>query len=190
LYNEKDVFSFFTLEGIMAVGQNQTKDLGAFRKTYLPRVAPGRAMLGVAIFCVLLAIIEFITGINKSLQPPSEVLSDSFRQDSIRIAFILAGVFIVIAIVLGFLYYQHIKYRIHLYEDGLIVGTWRGDRVLLWEDIYKVEGFPIYGRSRRPVSWEYKLTTDYDEIIYLRGIDGIRTLGQYVERKAEAAMMS
>ena len=37
----------------MAVGQNQTKDLGAFRKTYLPRVAPGRAMLGVAIFCVL-----------------------------------------------------------------------------------------------------------------------------------------
>ncbi len=177
----------------MAVEQNQAQDLdelGAFRKIYLPRVSPGRAMLGVAIFCVLVAIIEFITGINKSLKPPSEVLRDSFRQDSIRIAFILAGVFIVIAIVLGFLYYQHRKYRIHLYEKGLIVGTWRGKSIVLWEDIYKIESFPIYGRSRRPVNWEYKITTDHEETIHLRGVDGIRTLGQYVERKAEAAILS
>ena len=177
----------------MTLEQNQRQDsdaLGAFRKTYLPRVAPGRAMLGVAIFSLLMTVIELITGINKSLKPPSRVLSDSFRQDSIRIAFILAGAFILIAIVLGFLYYQHIKYRIHLYEHGLIIGTWRRDMVVLWENLYNVEGFPIYGRSRRPVSWEYKLTTDDREIVHLRGVDGIRTLGQYVERKAHAAMMS
>ena len=37
----------------MTLEQNQPQDsdaLGAFRKTYLPRVAPGRAMLGVASF--------------------------------------------------------------------------------------------------------------------------------------------
>ena len=175
----------------MQQSQPQATDaLGEFRKTYIPRVAPGRAMLGVAIFSILMAIIELITGINKFLKPPSSVLSDSFRQDSIRIAFILTGAFILIAIAVGFLYYQHIKYRIHLYEHGLIVETWRGDKAVLWENLSDVEGFPIYGRSRKPISWEYKLRTDNGEIVYLRGIDGIRTLGQYVERKAHAAMMS
>ncbi|MBI9045880.1 MAG: hypothetical protein JEZ06_15415 [Anaerolineaceae bacterium] len=162
----------------------EINELGKFRQTYLPRSAPGKVMLGVAIFSVLMAIIELIIGISKSLKAPSSILSDKFRQDSIFIAFMLVGIFILIAIVLGFLYYQHIKYRIHLYEQGLIVTTWRGDKVVLWENLSKVEGMPIYGQSRQPRTWEYKLTSTDGDTVHLRGIDGIRMLGQYVERKS------
>ena len=170
----------------MAKHQIQPQDISElenFRKTYLPRVAPGKAMRGAAIFCAFMSVVEVITAINKYLKPPSTTLSDRFRQDAILIASILAAVFFLLTILLSALYYAHRKFRVDLYDKGLIVITWRGSTSILWDDIYDLQATPIYGRSRQPVNWDYKITTDYDETIHLRGVDGVRSLGQYIERK-------
>ena len=76
-------------------------ELGEFRKTFLPRVLPGRVLLGSSIFCVVAGILEFISALTKYLSPPRSVLSDRFRQDSITIAVILGIVFILIALSLA-----------------------------------------------------------------------------------------
>ena len=160
-------------------------ELGEFRKTFLPRVLPGKVMLGSAIFCVAAGILEFISALNKYLSPPSSILSDRFRQDSIMISAILGIVFILIALSLVALYYTHIKHRVDLYVNGVVVATWRGETTVLWGDLMKVDKMPIYGRSRRPVNWNYTLYRFDGEKVQIRGLEGLGALGRIFEKMDE-----
>jgi hypothetical protein len=158
--------------------------LGAFQKTFVARERPGRVILGVAIFCVLFAVIEFITAINKSLSPPSEILSDRYRQDAIMIALVLGIVFFLLALILGALYYSHIKHRVDVYENGLVVVTWRAKTMFLWDEIAKLTGVPIVGRSNQVVNWNFTVTDGEGQQAQFRGLEGLMTLKKIIERKA------
>ena len=160
-------------------------ELGEFHKTFLPRVLPGQVLLGSAIFCVVAGILEFISALNKYLSPPSSVLSDRFRQDSIMISAILGVVFILISLSLVALYYTHIKHRVDLYTNGVVVATWRGEKTVLWGNLMKVDKMPIYGRSRRPVNWNYTLYRFDGEKVQIRGLEGLGVLGRMFEKLDE-----
>ncbi len=163
---------------------DQNQSLGAFQNSFTPRVLPGRVILGSAIACVLLAVIQVITAINKALSPPSTVLSDRFRRDAILIAAILAGVFFLLAITLSALYYTHSKHRVDVYEEGLVIFTWRGSTAFSWDEIMEMKAEPIYGGSRRVVNWNITLTRSDGQTAQLRGLDGLMTLAKHIERKA------
>jgi hypothetical protein len=164
---------------------SQALELGAFRKTFLPRVLPGRVLLGSAIFCVAFGVLEFVSALNKYLSPPRSVLSDRFRQDSIMISVILGIVFILVALSLAALYYAHRKHRVDLYTNGVVVATWRGEKTVLWGDLMKVDKMPIYGRSRRPVNWNYTLHRFDGEKVQIRGLEGLGVLGRVLEKVDE-----
>ncbi len=166
-----------------AKNSEQTLQLGNFRKSFFPRAAPGKAMLGVAFFSAFMAIVEFISAVNKYFKPPSTVLSDSYRQDSIMIAAILSVIFVLLTIIMCVLYYVHKKHRVDLYDGGVVIVTWRGSTTFAWENIYDLKVMPIYGRSTKPINWEYTLTRDDDVKATFRGLEGVRTLGKYIEKK-------
>ena len=157
--------------------------LGNFRKSFFPRAAPGQALLGVAIFSAFMAVVEFVSALSKYFKPPSTVLSDSYRQDSIMIAAILSLIFFLLTIIMCALYYVHKKHRVDLFDGGVVIVTWRGSITFDWENIYDFEAMPIYGRSTRPINWEYTLTRDDDVKAKFRGLEGLRTLGNYIEKK-------
>jgi hypothetical protein len=160
-----------------------SKQLGNFRKSFFPRAAPGKVMLGVAFFSAFMTVVEFVSAVNKYFKPPSTVLSDSYRQDSIMIAAILAVIFFLLTAVMIALYYVHKKHRVDLYDDGVVIITWRGSTTFAWENIYDLKVVPIYGRSTKPINWEYTLTRDDDVKATFRGLEGVRTLGKYIEKK-------
>jgi len=157
--------------------------LGKFRKSYKPRVVPGKVMLGVAIFCGVMAVIEFATAINKYLSPPSTTLSDCYRQDSILIGVILGMVFILLGLIMLALYTTHIKHRVDLYEYGLVVFSWRGSTAFHWSEIDDYQVMPVYGYSRRAVNWDCTVTRDDGVKAQFRGLDGLESLIQIVEGK-------
>jgi hypothetical protein len=164
---------------------SQALELGAFRKTFLPRVLPGRVLLGSAIFCIVAGILEFVSALNKYLSPPRSVLSDRFRQDSITIGVILGIVFILVSLSLAALYYAHRKHRVDLYANGVVVATWRGEKTVLWGNLMKVDKMPIYGRSRKPVNWNYTLYRFDGEKVQIRGLEGLGALGRVLEKADE-----
>ena len=164
---------------------NELHRLGKFRKTYTPRAAPGKVMLGSAIFCGLMSVIEFANAISKHLGPPNTVISDRYRQDAILIAAILGAVFFVIAVILSALYYTHKKHHVDLYEHGFVVVTWRGSTSFHWDEIYDLQIMPIYGRSRRPVNWNFTVTRDDGVKAQFRGLEGLESLGRIIEGKIE-----
>ena len=168
-----------------SVPPSPAAELGEFRKTFLPRVFPGQVLLGSAIFCVVVGILEFVSALNKYLSPPRSVLSDRFRQDSITISVILGVVFILIALSLSALYYAHIKHRVDLYTEGVVVATWRGEKTVLWGNLMKVDKQPIYGRSRRPINWNYTLYQFDGEKVQIRGLEGLGVLGKVLEKMDE-----
>ena len=160
-------------------------ELGEFRKTFLPRVLPGKVLLGSVIFCVVAGILEFVSALNKYLSPPRSVLSDRFRQDSITTSVILGIVFVLIALSLAALYYAHIKHRVDLYTEGVVVATWRGEKTVLWGNLMKVDKQPIYGRSRRPINWNNTLYQFDGEKIQVRGLEGLGAFGKVLEKMDE-----
>ncbi|MFL7868207.1 MAG: DUF6585 family protein [Anaerolineales bacterium] len=160
-------------------------ELGTFRKTFLPRVFPGKVLLGSATICVAVGILEFVSALNQYLSPPRSVLSDRFRQDSIMISVILGIVFVLIALSLAVLYYAHIKHRVDLYAEGVVVTTWQGQKTVLWGDLMKVDKQPIYGRSRRPINWNYTLYQFNGEKVQIRGLEGLGVLGKVLEKMDE-----
>ena len=164
---------------------NEPRPLGKFRKSYTPRTAPGKVMFGVAIFCGVTSVVEFITAVNKYFTPPSTVLSDRFRQDAILIAAILGGVFFLLGLAMLALFYTHKKHRVDLYTHGFIVFTWRGSTTFTWENIYDFQVMPIYGNSRRPVNWDYTVTRDDDVKAQFRGLEGLESLGRIIEGKID-----
>ena len=159
--------------------------LGKLRNSYTPRTAPGKVMLGVAIFCGVMSVVEFITAVNKYLSPPSTVLSDRFRQDAILIAAILGAVFFLLGIIMLALYYTHSKHRVDLYEYGFVVITWRGSTSFNWHEINDFRAMPIYGNSRRPVNWDYTVTREDGVKARFRGLDGLESLGRIIEGKID-----
>lgn len=167
------------------IQSNNSHSLGEFRKSYTPRTAPGKVMLGMVIFCSVMSMIEFATAINKYFTPPSTILSDRFRQDAILIAAILGGVFFLLGLALGALYYTHKKHRVDLYELGFVVVTWRGRTSFTWENIYDFQVMPIYGNSSRPVNWNYTVTRNDDVKAQFRGLDGLESLGRIIESKID-----
>ena len=162
---------------------NEPHLLGKFRKSYIPREAPGKVMLGMAIFCGVMTVIEFATALNKYFTPPSAILSDRFRQDAIMIAAILGAVFFLLGLAMLALYYTHIKHRVDLYEHGIVVVTWRGSVSFHWAEINDLDVVPIYGNSRRPVNWDYTITRDDGVKARFRGLDDLESLGRIIEGK-------
>ena len=164
---------------------NEPHPLGKLRKSYTPRVAPGKVMLGMAIFCGVLSVIEFINALSKYLGPPNTVLSDRFRKDAIMIAAILGAVFFLLGLVMLALYYTHIKHRVDLYEHGIVVVTWRGSTSFHWSEIDDLQVVPIYGNSRIPVNWDYTVTRDDGVKARFRGLEGLESLGRIIEGKID-----
>ena len=161
--------------------------LGEFRKSFHPRRTPGLVMAGSAAFCFLIGLLEFFLAANQYFAPARTVLSDSFRQDRILISAILGVVFILLALILLALYISHIKARVDLYANGVVVVAWRSSTALAWDEIMEVTKEPIYGRSRTPINWTYTLF-DYDRRkTRFRGVDGLTTLGRVVEREVRQA---
>jgi hypothetical protein len=165
------------------VQSNDLYPLGKLRKSYPPRAAPGKVMLGVAIFCGVMSLVEFANALSKYLGPPNTVLSDRFRQDAILIAAILGGVLLLLGVIMIALYYTHIKHRVDLYEYGLVVVTWRGSTSFHWGEIDDLQVVPIYGNSRRPVNWNFTVTRDDGVKAQFRGLDGLESLGRIIEGK-------
>ena len=159
--------------------------LGEFDNAFTPRQAPGWAMLGTAIFCAIACIIELITAIIKYNTPPSQILSDKFRQDAILIAGILSIVFLILCLLLLFLYYTHIKHRVDVYKNGLVIQTWQGSAEFPWDEISEMSAEPIYGNSSRVINWNVTLVRGDGKKAKFRGLDGINTLKSHIERKAK-----
>ena len=164
---------------------NEPHPLGKFRKSYTPRAAPGKAMLGMAIFCGVMSVVEIITAVNKYFTPPSTVLSDRFRQDAILIAAILGAVFFLLGLVMLALFYTHKKHRVDLYEYGFVVVTWRGSTSFRWDEIDDLQVMPIFGNSRRPINWDYTVTRDDGAKARFRGLEGLESLGRIIEGKID-----
>jgi len=162
---------------------NEPHPLGNFQKAFTPRPTPGKVLLGSAIFCGVMSVIEFVTAINKFLAPPNEILGDSYRQDSIMIAAILGVVFLVLAVALGALYYAHTKHRVDVFEQGVVISSWRGSTTFPWNNIDDFKVLPIYGRSRRPVNWDCTVMRDDGTKAQFRGLVDLEILIKTVERK-------
>lgn len=158
--------------------------LGEHQQTFLPRVQPGRILLGTAIGCALLAVVEFITALTTSQQPTSAVLSDKFRTDAIMVALILGVVFVSLAGLIAALYYTHIKHRVDVFTGGLVITTWRGSTTFLWDEIDLLQREPIFGRSSRTVNWRFTIYGEGGKKGVYLGLDGLQTLAQLIERKA------
>ena len=163
-----------------------SQELGKLQNTFFPRPAPGQVLLGSAIACVVFSVLEVIAAINKYLKPPSTILSDKYRQDSIMIAAILSVVIFIIALSLAALYNAHRKHRVDLYDNGVVVSTWRGQTTVLWGDLMKVEKLPIYGHSTRPVNWNYTLYKFDGAKVEIRGLEGLGVLGRILEKQDES----
>lgn len=164
---------------------NESHPLGKLRKSYSPRTTPGKVMLGMAIFCGVISVLEFANAISKYLKPPNDILGTSFRRDAIMIAVILGAVFFLLGIAMGALYYTHKKHRVDLYEHGFIVYTWRGSTSFSWHEIDDLQVTPIYGNSRRPVNWDYTVTRDDGVRAQFRGLEGLESLGRIIEGKID-----
>ena len=161
--------------------------LGEFRKSFFPRRTPGLVLAGAAVFCFLFGLLEFFLALQQYFAPARTVLSDSFRQDRIMISAVLGVVFILLALILLALYISHIKARVDLYTNGVVVVSWRGSTALAWDEIMEVTKEPVYGRSETPINWTYTLF-DYDRRkTRFRGVDGVTTLGRAVERQVRLA---
>lgn len=163
---------------------DQTQKLGALKNSYTPRILPGRAMLGTAVFCALFSIFEFITAINKLNTPPSEILSDRFRQDAIMIAFVLGAFFLFFTLLMVGLYYAHIKHRVDVYQHGLLIYTWRGSIMFPWEEISEMKAEPIYGSTNEVINWTITLVRGDRQKARLRGLNGLQSIKNQIERKA------
>lgn len=159
--------------------------LGEHTNTFTPRITPGRAMLGTAIFCGIFSIIELITAINKFNTPPSQILSDRFRKDAILIAAILSIAFLMLCLLLLFLYYTHRKHSVDVYENGLVVHTWQGSTAFPWDEISEMSAEPVYGNSSQAINWTITLIRGDGKKAKFRGLDGITTLKKHIERKAK-----
>jgi len=48
-----------------------------------------------------------------------------------------------------------------------------------------VDKMPIYGRSRRPVNWNYTLHRFDGEKVQIRGLEGLGALGRVLEKADE-----
>ncbi|MBT3389870.1 MAG: hypothetical protein HN413_05615 [Chloroflexi bacterium] len=162
---------------------NEPHPLGTLRKSYFPRPVPGKVMLGSAIFCAAISVLEFITALSKYLGPPNKVLSDRYRQDAILIAAILALIFFLLAILLGALYYAHKKHRVDLYESGIVITTWRNSTAFPWYNTDDFQVMPIYGRSRKPINWDCTLTRDDGVKAQFRGLEGLESLIKTIEHE-------
>lgn len=162
---------------------NEPHPLGTLRKSYFPRPVPGKVMLGSAIFCATMSVLEFITAISKYLGPPNTVLSDRYRQDAIFIAAILATIFFLLTIILSALYYTHKKHRVDLYEHGIVIATWRGNTAFPWDEIVDLQVLPIYGRGRRPVNWDFTVKRYDGTKARFRGLEGLEGLGKIIARE-------
>jgi len=166
-----------------AMQANDPITFGRFRKSFAPRAIPGRVLLGSAIFCGLFSMLEFTTAIRKYFAPPNTVLSDSFRKDAVLIAVILGVVFFLLAVILGALYYAHKKHRVDLYELGIVVVDWRGSISFPWDYIDDLQMMPIYGRSRKPVNWEFTIVRADGVKAKFRGLEGLETLGRVLKQE-------
>ncbi len=158
--------------------------LGNLQESYLPRNTPGKVMFGVAIFCVIVSVLEFATAINKFLAPPHEILGSSYRNDSIMIATILGVVFLLLAAVMGAMYNVHIRHRVDLFELGVLITTWRGSTKFPWNEIEDFRVMPIYGRSRRPVNWDCTVRRADGVEAKFRGLENLEALIKTVERNS------
>ncbi len=162
---------------------NETHQLGNIQKSYTPRNTPGKVLLGVAIFCGIVSVLEFVTAVNKYLAPPHEILGASYRNDAILIATILGVVFLLLAAALSAMYYAHTKHRVDIYELGVVIMTWRGSTIFQWNQIDDFKVLPIYGRSRRPVNWDCTITRNDGVKTQFRGLENLEALIKTIERK-------
>ena len=161
----------------------ESHPLGNFRKSYTPRAVSGKVMLGSAIFCALMGVLEFANAISKYLGPPNTILSDRFRKDAILIAAILGVIFSLLTVTLGALYYTHKKHRVDLYEHGFVVITWRESTSFSWYNIDDYQVLPIYGRSNRPVNLNFTVRRDDGIKAQFRGLENLEALGRIIEAK-------
>ncbi len=166
----------------------EAQSLGAFRKEYVPRVVPGRVMLGAAIFCGVMSVLEIGGFINKYLNIPGEIAATRYEADALMIAAILGIVFLVLAVVLGSLYFIHSRHRVRVYEGGVLVSTWREHRPVEWKQIVQLKKDPIYGRfsrdpSRKPINWTYTLLLNVGEPVTIRGLEELERLGRIIKHE-------
>jgi hypothetical protein len=163
--------------------EEENYPLGPFRQTFQPRALPGMVLLFSAIFCGLMFVVETYTAIHKYLGPSDGLLSGRYRRDAILIAAILGMVFFILTVALSALYYSHKKSHVDLHEYGIRVVTWRKATAFPWMNIDDIKVEPIFGRSQRPVNWDYQLTRDDGARARFRGLEDMEFLAKRIERK-------
>ncbi len=157
--------------------QNRRSRLGQLQRTFQARGSIRKIMLGVGIFLLLggLCWLGFL---------PSALAEGGGRS---------VGVVVGMAVVLFFggalslgVYYVHKKRRVEVYENGLVITTWRGSATFLWDEIDNVEKdhVHVYLEKRAPGGWRRKEKALVDIRYTITGRDGRTAKIQSVENAA------
>ncbi|MFZ1731325.1 MAG: hypothetical protein WBQ23_07805 [Bacteroidota bacterium] len=162
--------------------------LGSHRQDFLPRIVPGRILLGAAIFSGVMCALEIGGAIQKYLNLPKGFAVTPNETEALIIAAILGAVFLAAASALGVLYFMHIKHRVGVFERGLMVGTWRGKTAIPWKDIIEVKKDPVYPRigvkkARKPIGWTYTLIRSEEAPATIRGLEELERLGRVIKHE-------
>jgi len=164
---------------------NSDARLGQFRKSFLPRKEPGKAILVGAVVSFMACAFAAFNAISRAMQPPLEgVMGGRLRSDAILVNSIVSLVLLLMGLLLLGLLYAHKKARVDLYVNGIVVFDWRGETSLPWEDIWEVDKEPVYGGARRVINWNYTITCVNGKKVRFRGLEDLETLGKIVEKHA------
>ncbi len=147
--------------------------LGELQRTFQAKGAIKKIMLGVGIFLILgsLCWLSFLPSVLAEGGGVGVVVG-------MAIALFLGG-----ALSLG-VYYVHKKRRVDVYENGLVISTWRGSTAFLWDEIEDVERHHVhvYLEQRRPGLGKEK--TLVDRRYTITGKDGRTAEIQSIENAA------
>ena len=157
--------------------------LGELQRTFQAKGTIKKIMLGVGIFLILnsLCWLGFL---------PSVLAEGGGRS---------VGVVVGMAIVLFFggalslgVYYVHKKRRVDVYENGLVISTWRESTAFLWDEIEDVERHHVhvYLEKRRPglgkektlVDRRYTITGKDGRTAEIQSIENAAALGKILEK--------
>jgi len=165
--------------------------LGAFQHTYLPRPGARKVLGSAAIFALLLALVAFATAINAYARLDTD--SSRYQRDKVTIWGAIGAISLPLALAHAFGYHMQSKYRVDVYDNGLVIVTWRGETPFLWREITAVKKVPIYAQGRygrRPINWTFTLTRRDGVKASFGGLIGLGVLESTLRRKAETAAFS
>ncbi len=159
--------------------------LGELQRTFQAKGAIKKIMLGVGIFLILnsLCWLSFL---------PSLLAEGGGRSVGIVVGMAIV-LFLGGALSLG-VYYVHKKRRVDVYENGLVISTWRESAAFLWDEIENVEREPVYvylekrgpggrlGKEKTLVDMRYAITGKDGRTAKIQSIENAAALEKAIEK--------